>query len=65
MHLQQGLKIIIESLDNANESPTARAARLHAEALEAAEAELLESQTAQELAENFNAKLVPGSVNLK
>jgi DNA polymerase-3 subunit gamma/tau len=64
-HLGQNLKVAIESEDNANESPTARAARLHVEALEAAESELLDSDAAQSLTETFNAKLVPGSVNLK
>ena len=65
VHLKQELQIVIDSQDNANESPTARAARLHAEALQAAEAELLASEEAQILAETFDAKLVPGSVSLK
>lgn len=64
-HLNKNLQIVIESQDNPNESPTARAARLYAEALQAAEAELLDSKAAQILTETFNAKLVPGSVNLK
>lgn len=63
--LNQNLQIVIENLDNANESPSARAARLHSEALQAAETELLDSQEAQVLAEIFDAKLVPGSVSLK
>lgn len=65
VHLGQKLQVVIDSQDGANESPTARATRLLAEALADAEAQLLESSAAQILSEAFDAKLVPGSVNLK
>ena len=64
-YLNQNLQVVIESQDNPNESPTARNARLQAEALEKAQADLLGSEAAQILTETFNAKLVPGSVCLK
>lgn len=63
--LGQKLELRIECQTNTNESPSTRAARLLREALEAAEAELLDSQPAQKLSEMFDAKLVPGSVSLK
>lgn len=64
-YLNRDLQVVIESQDNPNESPTARNARLQAEALEKAQADLLGSEAAQILTETFNAKLVPGSVSLK
>lgn len=64
-HLGREIQLRIESLENNNESPTRRAERLHREALEAAEKELIGSEAAQKLGETFNAHLVPGSVSLK
>lgn len=63
--LGQNIELKIESKTNSNESPSSRAQRLHSEALEAAENELLESEAAKKLSETFGATLVPGSVNLK
>jgi len=64
-HLGRELQVQIESQENSNESPTRRAERLHREALEAAEKDLVGSEAAQKLGEAFNAQLVPGSVSLK
>lgn len=64
-YLGKELQLRIESLDNNNESPTRRAERLHQEALDAAEKDLVESEAAQKLGKTFNAHLVPGSVSLK
>jgi len=64
-HLGKPLQISIESQNNHNESPTRRAERLHQEALENAEKDLLGSEAAQKLTETFNARLVAGSISLK
>lgn len=63
-HLGFRCQVRIETGQQRSESPMARAAREKREALEAARQEILASPLAQLLQQEFEAKLVPGSVEL-
>lgn len=64
-HLQSSYRVVIAAGVAESETPAARAARLHAEAVKAAEQEVLASSTGLALTKMFDARLVAGSVQLE